>query len=457
MTRSTNARRGSSTPLSSDSHASLGRSRTGSVTTRRRFLAASAAVASAATWTHRVARAAEDRPLRLGVIGVANRGGANLSGVESETIAAICDVDQGYLDAVGKKHPKAARYHDYREMLDAEEELDGVVISTPDHHHAPATMRAIARGLPVYCEKPLTHTVEEARVIAAAAREAGVATQMGTQIHATENYRRVVEKIRAGAVGTVSRIHVWVGKGWSADAMPAPSGEPAPDSLAWDSWLGPAPERDYTPGLHPRDWRRYRAYGAGTLGDMGCHYIDLPFWALELGRPTRVVADGPPADSETCPHGLRVRYRFAATEQHDELELVWHDGKLAADFVGGKKLPGSGVLFEGDRGKMLATYGSHSFVEGGESDLASRIEPIPSSIGHHAEWLAAIRGGDRPLCHFDYAGPLTETVLLGTVAHRAGRPLKWDGDAGKCVGDEAATGMLGKDYREGWSLNASVS
>ncbi len=422
---------------------------------RRRFLANSAAFASM-TALGRSGRAAEkDQPLRLAVIGVANRGSANLSGVSSETIAAICDVDQRYLDQASKQFPKAEVYRDYRELLASENDLDGAVISTPDHHHAPATIRAIEQGLSVYCEKPLTHTVAEARAVAEAARTAGVATQMGTQVHATDNYRRVVEKIRAGAVGSVSRVHVWVGKGWAAEKMPLPSGDPAPESLAWNLWLGPAPEREFTPGLHPANWRRYRPYGAGTLGDMGCHYIDLPFWALGLNAPDRIVAEGPEANPDTCPDGLRVRYRFPATDDHDEIELVWHDGKLAADFVAGKDFPGSGVLFEGDQGKMLATYGSHSIVDGKEQDVQSSIVLIPDSIGHHAEWLAAIRGGEPSLCNFDYAGPLTETVLLGTVAHLAGRPLKWDSAAARVQDDDEASTLLGKDYREGWDVSGA--
>lgn len=421
---------------------------------RRRFLASTAAIASAASAASatRGLAASDDRPLRFGVIGVANRAASNLRGVSSQTISALCDVDARYLEAAGKEFPEARLYRDYRELLESESELDGVVISTPDHHHAPAAMRAIRRGLAVYCEKPLTHTVAEARALTLAAREAGVATQMGTQIHATDNYRRVVEKIRGGIVGNVRRVHVWVGKGWAADAMPGPSGDAAPESLAWDLWLGPAPDVDYTPGLHPAQWRRYRPYGTGTLGDMGCHYMDLPFWALQLRSPDRVAAEGPEPHPDACPHGLRVRYRFAATDHHDDLELVWHDGNLAADFVRDSGLPGSGVLFEGDRGKLVATYGSHSLVDGAGPGVTPTIDPIPASIGHYEEWMAAIRGGDPALCHFDYAGPLTECVLLGTVAHQAGRPIRWDGDRAEVIADDEAQRFIGKSYRDGWQL-----
>ena len=434
--------------------------------TRRRFLATAAAAAGTRFVPGRPAAAAEsqagrrDGPLRLAVIGVANRGGANLDAVAGETIAAICDVDQNYLTAVSKRFPEATRHTDYRELLRSESELDGVVISTPDHHHAPAAMRAIAAGLNVYCEKPLAHTVAEVRAMTVAARAAGVVTQMGTQIHASENYRRVVELIRAKAIGEVHRVHVWVGKSWSAASMPQPAGN-APDFLDWDTWLGPAPGRDYTPGLHPAQWRRYRPYGAGTLGDMGCHYLDLPFWALGLRYPSRITADAPPADPLTCPLGLKVDYQFAANDQTGEIELSWYDGDRVPRELEGTPLPTSGVMFVGDRGTMIATYHRYELFP---ADQYVGFEPPPasieSSIGHHNEWLAAIRGlkesgttatTNPPLCHFDYAGPLTETVLLGTVAHRAGRPLHWDGDQLKVIDDAEANGWLSKTSRDGWA------
>lgn len=422
---------------------------------RRRFLATSAAAATAAA-SVRTAVAAPQRPsVRLALIGVANRGAANTRGVASQTIAAVCDVDETYLDKAAARFPEAKRYRDYRELLEAESDLDGVVVSTPDHHHAPATIRALKRGLAVYCEKPLTHTVAEARAITEAARDAGVATQMGTQIHATNNYRRVVEQIRAGRIGDVSEVHVWVSKDWGADRMPEPDGEPAAKTLDWNRWLGPAPKRGYTSALHPANWRRYRPYGAGTLGDMGCHYIDLPFWALGLKYPDRVVADGPPPREKTCPHGLSVEYRFPATDVHDEIKLVWYDGRRAQQYVSGKEFPGSGVLFVGDRGKMLATYGSYEVFPKERAGTDLDVDTIPPSIGHHAEWIRAITGGPTPLCHFGYAGPLTETVLLGTVAHRAGRPLRWNGGRAEVVGDPEADALLRKEYRDGWEVAAA--
>lgn len=424
---------------------------------RRTFIAATGAAASSMMLGNRRAWSEQERPLKLAIIGVANRGSSNFSAVASQTIQALCDIDHNYLQKAAEKYPKAAVYTDYRELLETESDLDGVVISTPDHHHAPAAIRAIDRGLHVYCEKPLTHTVSEARALAVAAKEKGVVTQMGTQIHAGENYRRVVELISAKAIGDVKRVHVWVGKGWGADSMPQPSGDP-PASLCWDEWLGPAAERDYIPGLHPANWRRYRDFGAGTLGDMGCHYMDLPFWALQLRYPTTVVADGPESSPEFCPQGLKVSYRFAASDHHDDLELVWYDGNMSPRELEGVKVPGSGVLFVGDKGMMIATYGDYQLLPAERFiDFNPPARSIAPSIGHHAEWLQAIRHGGQPLCHFGYSGPLTETVLLGTVAHQVGRSLRWDGQSMKFREDDKANELLTKSYRTGWEVRGAMA
>jgi predicted dehydrogenase len=391
-------------------------------------------------------------PLRLAIIGVANRGQANLDGVASQNIVALCDVDAGYLEEASKRFPEAAKFQDYRKLLDEVKELDGVVISTPDHHHAPAAMMAIERGLHVYCEKPLTHTVAEARALTEAARKAGVATQMGTQIHAGSNYRRVVELIRSGVIGKIEKVHVWVGKGWGATEMPQPTGE-TPESLDWNVWLGPAEERPYTPNLHPANWRRYRDFGTGTLGDMGCHYMDLPFWALGLGAPKEIVAEGPQPDPECCPLGLSVKYQFAASDTHGDLQLTWYDGDLSPKELEGMPVPGSGVLFVGDNGKMFADYSSYRlFPEQQFVDFQPPEPTIPDSIGHYEEWFRACRGGEKSLCNFDYSGPLTECVLLGTVAHRVGRPLQWNRDELRCVGDDEATALISKTNRDGWVI-----
>lgn len=393
-----------------------------------------------------------DELLRLAVIGVANRGAANLDGVSSQNIVAICDVDSNYLNAVGERFPDAARYTDYRKLFEEVKDLDGVVISTPDHQHAPPALMAIQRGLHVYCEKPLTHTVAEARQLAEAAREAGVATQMGTQIHAEPNYRRTVELVQANAIGPIRRVHVWVGKGWGATEMPKAEGS-APESLAWDLWLGPAAERPYTPNLHPANWRRYRDFGNGTLGDMGCHYMDLAFWALGLKSPVEVRAEGPASDPQCCPLGLKVHYQFPETAAHPELELVWYDGDLTPKELEGIPVPGAGVLFVGDSGMLFSDYSRHQLYPEEQFKTYERPEQtIPASVGHYVEWFNACRGGSPALCNFDYAGPLTECVLLGAVAHQVGRTIQWDAEAMTCKGDDEATALISKTNRDGWII-----
>ena len=418
---------------------------------------AATAVASSLSMPSFSSAADSPRKLRLGIIGVSNRAKSNIAGVKSQDLAAICDIDSKYLDEASKQFPEARRYTDYRQLLAQESELDGVVISTPDHHHAPAAMRAIEAGLHVYCEKPLAHTVAEVRALTNAAAAAGVKTQMGTQIHAGNNYRRVVELVRSGAIGTVSKVHVWVGKGWGATSMPAPTGSAAPDHVDWDLWQGAAPERDYTAGLHPASWRKYRDYGAGTLGDMGCHYMDLPFWALDLGYPSEIVADGPPPSEDYCPTGLKVRYRFDATDTHGDLDFHWYDGDRAPKELEGIKVPGSGVLFVGDKGMMIATYGNYTLLPAEKyAGFKPPAESIPNSIGHYEEWFGAIREDGQSLCHFGYSGPLTESVLLGTIAHRVGRVIKWNGPEAAIIGDDAASSMLTKEYRTGWEVTGAT-
>ncbi|MEO1993351.1 MAG: Gfo/Idh/MocA family oxidoreductase, partial [Pirellulales bacterium] len=320
--------------------------------------------------TARTSMAANEK-LQIACIGVANRASANLKGVSSQAIVAICDIDDVYLDRVATAQgtgeektppmlPDARQYHDYREMIEKEVgRVDAVVVSTADHHHVPASIRAIRKGMHVYCEKPLSHTVAEARLVAQEAKRMGVATQLGTQIHASDNYRRVVEVIRSGAIGDVGEVHVWVGKGWGGGDRPVESVEP-PSSLHWDLWLGPAPVRPFVPKVyHPAQWRRWWDFGNGTLGDMGCHYMDLPFWALDLKSPTQCKAEGPPVHPETCPTGLVVHYDFPSRGKLPPVHLTWYDGSMTPEEVKGQKVPRSGVMFVGTEGMMFANYGSY--------------------------------------------------------------------------------------------------
>jgi predicted dehydrogenase len=239
----------------------------------------------------------------------------------------MCDVDDRYLDKAIADFPQARRFNDFRKMLDSMHNgIDAVVVATPDHIHAPASMMAIKLKKHVYCEKPLTHTVDEARQIAEAAKQAGVATQMGTQIHAESNYRRVVELIQSGAIGPIREVHTWAGRSWGGGDRPQDA-PPVPPHLHWDLWLGPAPERPYHPTYLPANWRKWWDFGGGNIADMACHHLDLPFWALELRYPTSVEAEGPPMHAETCPLGLVVHYEFPARGDKPPVRLTWYDGE----------------------------------------------------------------------------------------------------------------------------------
>jgi len=408
--------------------------------------------------------AANDK-LQIACIGTANRALANVNGVAGQAIVALCDIDETYLDRLtkpqgepGKQKPPrfadARIYHDYRELIDKEAgTVDAVVVSTADHHHVPASIRAVRKGMHVYCEKPLAHTVAEARLLTEEATKAGVATQLGTQIHAGDNYRRVVEIIRSGAIGPVGEVHVWVGKGWGGGERPEGGVEP-PATLHWDLWLGPAAERPYVPGrYHPAQWRRWWDFGNGTLGDMGCHYMDLPFWALKLQYPLSCEAEGPPVHPETCPLGLVVRYEFPARPGMPPVKLTWYDGNKTPREVAGQRVPGSGVMFVGSEGTMFADYNGYKLFP--QEKFANFTPPpaqIPKSIGHHAEWIRACREGGPTTCNFGYSGPLSEAVLLGNVAYRAGTRIEWDAAAVKVTNSPEADALVRKAYRAGWEV-----
>jgi predicted dehydrogenase len=277
---------------------------------------------------------------------------------------------------------------------------------------------------------------------------------VGTQIHATDNYRRVVELIEKEAIGPVREVHVWCGRVWSGDGRPAEA-PPVPEGLHWDLWLGPAPERPYAPGYHPKDWRRWWDFGGGTLGDMGSHYMDLPFWALKLRAPTRIEAEGPPPHVETTPAWLIVRYQFAARGTLPPVQLTWYNGGKVPELVKEGKAPGwsSGVLFVGSKGMLAADYDRRRLLP--EKEFEGFQPParyIPDSIGHHKEWIAACKGGAPALCDFSYGGPLAETVLLGNVAFRSGRKLEWDSAACKVTNTREADEFIRRKYRKGWKL-----
>ena len=446
-------------------------------TTRRTFIAA-ATLGSIAPWLASCATAPRRRPLRvqgeplrLACIGTANRAWDNINEVRHERIVALCDVDGAYLARAAAEFPQARTFKDFRELLavEAELDLDGVVVSTPDHTHAIATALALQAGLPVYCEKPLTRTVRELAVLRRLWQRHPVATQMGTQIHAGENYRRVVEAIRAGAIGRVTAVDCWQQKSWG-DGRLTP-GAVAPPTLDWELWQGPAPRRPYIEGVHPANWRRYWAYGSGTLGDMGCHIIDLPFWALDLQqrmrRPIEVFAEGPPVDAVGAPAWLEASWAFEPDAPGaDPFVLRWFDGGRMSPFVqeiGAKdRVDYHGrfsVCFQGTEGALFANYGEMLLWPGSRAQAWTPPPPsIAPSIGHHREWLEAIRSGqpNAPLCGLPYATLLTELVLLGTVAYRANAPLRYDPVRMRVIGNDAADALLGDHAVDGWRLPRHV-
>jgi predicted dehydrogenase len=340
-------------------------------------------------------------------------------------------------------------------MLD-QKDIEAVTVSTPDHVHAPASVLAMKTGRHVYCEKPLAHSVYEARVMAKVAAKEQRATQMGTQIHNTgRNYRNVVEVIRSGAIGKVREAHSWVGKAWGGGERPE-EGQPVPSYIDYDLWLGPAPERPYHSVYLPGNWRRWWDFGNGTLGDMGCHHLDLPFWALSLRYPETVEAEGPPVHPETAPTWIQVQWQFPSRAGMPPVLLHWHDGgKRPPQFEEGK-LPrwGDGTLFVGEDGRMLlADYGRYVLLpEEKFRDFKPPPHSIPDSPGHHAEWIQACKTGKPTTCNFEYSGRLTETVLLGTVAYRTGKRLEWDPIELKATNCPEASRYIRRKYRKGWTL-----
>ncbi len=395
--------------------------------------------------------------LNVACIGTANRAAANIEGVQGENIVALCDVDSAFLAKAKEKFPGAKTYADFRKMMD-QNDIDAVVVATADHTHAVATAAAIKSGRHVYCEKPLTHTVSECRRIQELARKHKAITQMGTQIHATDNYRRVVEVIQSGAIGNIKEVHVWVGRVYTFDGQPPTA--PVPQNLNWDLWLGPVTEVPYSPEYVPLWWRKFWHFGGGTLSDMACHHMDLSHWALGLHTPLSVEAEGPTPSSIATPPWLTVHYQYPATKNFSG-KLNWYhgekDGKLhrPPQFAQGilPKWDGDGTLFIGEKGMLLADYGRYVLLP--EKDFAQFKAPpqtIPKSIGHHAEWIDAIKNGGTPLCNFDYAGDLTESVLLGNVAYLAGKKLEWDSKHLKAKNCPEADQFIQHHYRKGWSL-----
>ncbi|MBN2449974.1 MAG: Gfo/Idh/MocA family oxidoreductase [Lentisphaeria bacterium] len=399
--------------------------------------------------------------LNVAVIGVAGRGGANLGGVKGENIVALCDVNANNLANAAKQFPQARTHKDWRKCLD-QKGIDAVVCSTTDHTHAFVNVWAMNRGMHVYCEKPLANSVHEARVVRETyLRSKGkLATQMGTQIHATDNFRRVVELVRDKVIGTVSDVRVWCSRTpQGGEYLPA-AGDP-PEHVDWDLWLGPSPSHPYNPGYFGGclAWNRFWDFGSGQIGDMGSHMMDLPYWALDLRFPTSCKATGTPVSTDTCPLWLEAEWEHPANDRRGPVKVYWYDG--------GKK-PGmptkvfnrdelfKGILFKGDQGWLLADYDYRIVMLRGDMTHYARPQPeslIPRSPGHHQEWIKACKEGTPTLCNFDYSGALIEHNLLALAAYRVGKPLEWDAENLKAPNCPEADAYIRKTYREGWVLN----
>lgn len=441
-------------------------------TTRRRFLSRSLAIGAAVPFAApNILRARNlNEKLDIAIIGSGGRGGANAASVSSENIVALCDVNENNLNSAGTRFPKARKYVDFRRLFDKEKKFDAVVVSTCEHTHAFATLPALQMGKHVYCEKPLTYNIEEARKIRLAAGKANVATQMGTQIHAGANYRRVVELIQSGAIGPVRESHTWVGRAWGRQSAEdarkhrdivsvrerPQTAQPLPANLNWDLWLGPAPERPfhnvYFPG--PK-WYRWWDFGNGTMSDLGSHFVDLPFWALDLRHPLTVEARGPEPHPEIAPASMQATYEYGPRGKMPSLKLHWYQGSQKPQLWKEGKIPkwGSGTLFVGDKGMLISDYNKHLLLPTKDFEDFQRPEPfIPNSIGHHAEWIQACKMGTPTTCNFEYAGWLTEANHLGNVAFRAGKKLQWDAENMVATNDTDAERFIRRDYRQGWSL-----
>jgi predicted dehydrogenase len=413
---------------------------------------------------------ARNGKLDIGIIGAGGKGYDDALGVAGESIVALCDVDEERAGPAFKKFPDAKRYHDFRVML-SKEKLDAVVISTPDHSHAPAAVMAMEMGLGVYCQKPLTHTIEEARVLTQLARRKKVATSMGNQGTGMDGLREGVEVVRSGAIGDVREIHVWTNRPIWRQGMPRnPKIAAIPATLRWDLWLGAAPHRPYNADYAPFKWRGFWDFGTGALGDMACHILNLPYMALELGAPVSVEGESSGCNDESAPHWSTIIYEFPARGALPPVKFTWYDGKkdgkpnrpspdLVPGLVGGLGSGGSimigakGVMHsKDDYGSIYKLYPEDRFV-----DFKPPTPSLPRAPGEkqtkiYQEWIANCKGGPACLANFDYAGPMTETVLLGNVAIRTGEKLQWDAAKMRATNCTAAERYLRKDYTWGFGI-----
>jgi predicted dehydrogenase len=435
---------------------------------RRRFLKKTAATAAAFTIVPRhVLGGPKHTPpsekLNIAAIAAAGQGKQDVEHLSNQNIVALCDVDHRAAGKTFDLYPKAKVYSDFRKMLEEmDNQIDAVTVSTPDHTHAVAAMTAIKMGKHVYCQKPLTWSVYESRKLTEEARKAKIVTQMGIQHHSGRGLRLSVEAIRAGVIGRVKHVHLWTERPtvlWAQGIDRPGDTPPIPSGLDWDLWLGPAPKRPYHPAYVPFKWRGWWDFGTGAFGNMGCHIMDLPFWALDLDkRSVTIEARTSRLNDETYPASSIVRYRFGPLAGDDSVKVTWYDGGLLPwrpeELETERTLPKHGGLYVGEKGKLLIQLGSgpRLIPESKMKNFQIPEPTLPKSPGHYAEWVNACKGGPKPLADFDYSGPLTEMVLLGNIAIKTQKKLNWDAPNMKVTNVPEANQYLHRQYRKGWIL-----
>jgi predicted dehydrogenase len=396
--------------------------------------------------------------LNLAMIGVGGRGEANFKGVWRENIVAVCDVDLERAGANYTRVKQAKQFRDYRVMFDKmHNEIDAVVISTPDHTHFHPAYAALNLDKHVYLEKPLAHSVWEVRVLTDLAREKGLATQLGVQRHAIPNMHRVVELVQSGAIGEVSEVHSWVGRDRGMREL-SPGTFQVPDTLDYNLWLGPVEHRTYHPDITPYGWRFWWDFGTGETGNWGCHILDIPFWALGLEHATHVSATGPEPDSERTPQALHSVLDFPAKGDRGPVKLHWYQAKNGPPILKELNLPAedNNTLFIGSKGMLLCGFNQHTLLPESEFEEFEYPERfIPRSPGFYREFVDACKGDKtKPTCHFDYTGPMTEAILLANNAYRTKSEFDWDHESMTCKGADAAQALIEPTFKKGWEVNA---
>lgn len=418
-------------------------------------------LAERAAWTQD--KSANEK-VNFACIGVGGKGDSDTAdAARLGNVVAICDVDDNTLNAAAMKYPQARKFNDYRKMLDEMgKSIDAVTVSTPDHHHAHAAAHAMHMGKHAFCQKPMTHSIYEARRLGEIARQMKVATQMGNQGTAGNGLRHDAALIKAGALGTVKEVHVWTNRPiWPQGGMRAAS-IPVPSNLHWDLWLGPAPERPYAPGYHTFAWRGWWDFGTGALGDMACHTVNMPFMALDLRNPTSVVAETSGNNKDSYPSSSKITFEFPANGPRPALRMVWYDGgKLppmslfeGSDLIDvGGRLSDSGSLVVGSKG-MMYTPGDYGGGGGVTAGVSKMEVSFPQSPGHFEEFIRAIKGGEPAMSNFpNYSGPLTETILLGNLAVWAdGKKIEWDAKNLKAKNAPEVMNIVKPSYRGSYKI-----